>query len=86
MPDRFTDEQMQHLVNIVLSCERWTQLDALRTNLISIGMPDEAEAVNKRAIAFNNFMFDEMEALTGRDRLDPFIDDMYGHGQEIDAI
>ena len=86
MDNVFSDEQMQHLVNIILSCERWSQLDSLRTTLKSIGMEDEADAVNKRAIEYNNFMFSEIETLSGRDRLDPYIDDIYGHSEDFDRV
>lgn len=86
MDNVFSDEQMQHLVNIILSCERWSQLDSLRTTLKSIGMEDEADAVNKRAIEYNDFMFSEIEILSGRDRLDPYIDDVYGHSEDFDRV
>ena len=49
-------------------------------------MEDEADAVNKRAIEYNNFMFSEIETLSGRDRLDPYIDDIYGHSEDFDRV
>ena len=87
MNQSFTDEQMQHLVNIILSCERWTELESIKDKLSKVdNMDSEAEKINNLAIKINNFMFDELVALTGRDRLDPYIDDFYGHSQEFNRI
>ena len=83
----FTDEQMQHLVNIILSCERGTQLESIRSELSKMeNMDSEVERLNRMEIRIFDYMFDELVALSGRDRLDPYIDDIYGHGQEFTRI
>ena len=84
---RFTDEQMQHLVNIVLSCERWAKLEAMKDGISELGyMDEEAAIIDRRSRDFNKYMISEMIALSGRDEEDLFINDIYSYQQDVDKI
>lgn len=83
MADQFTNDQMQHLVNIVLACERWARLEASINSFDNDFMSTEAKLLHDRANAYNKYMLSEMAVLSGRPESDPFIDDFYNYMNDI---
>ena len=79
-----SDEQRQHLANIVLSCERWAKTEAMIDSVSSLGyMEEEAQILKDRSLRYNNFMWQEIEALCGET---PDTLDLYSMSEEVDKL
>ena len=80
----FSDKQRQHLVNIVLSCERWAKTEAMIDSVSSLGyMEKEAQILKDRSLLYNTYMWQEIEALCGET---PDTLDLYSMSEEVDKL
>ena len=79
-----SDDQRQHLSNIVLSCERWAKTETMINSVDSLGyMNKEALILKERSILYNNIMWAEIEALCGET---PDTLDIYSMSEEVDKL
>ena len=79
-----SDEQRQHLANILLSCERWAKTEAMIESVSNLGyMNKEAEVLKDRSLRYNNFMWQELEVLCGET---PDTLDLYSMSDDVDKI
>ncbi len=79
-----SDEQRQHLANILLSCERWAKTESMIDAVASLGyMNKEAEVLKDRSLRYSNFMWQELEALCGET---PDTLDLYSMSDDVDKI
>ena len=79
-----SDDQRQHLANILLSCERWAKTEAMINSVDSLGyMEKEAQVLKDRSIRYNEYMWAEIEALCGET---PDTLDIYSMSEEVDKL
>ena len=79
-----SDDQRQHLANILLSCERWAKTEAMINSVDSLGyMEKEAQVLKDRSLLYNTYMWQEIEALCGET---PDTLDLYSMSDDVDKI
>ncbi len=85
MEKYLTEEQEKHVMNIILSCERFAKLQTMIDSL-NDDYPEfasENKYLTKRMLAYSDYLWSEYKELTGKsfDELNP-----YEHTADVDLV